>query len=76
MALEEVIDGCAELNSIETNLSLQRLLLLSTRPQRVFSSVQTCGLVDVNQPLRWFSRVGQEKILSPFLEHSEEHVGV
>ena len=48
----------------------------STRPQRFFSSVQTCGLVDVNQPLPRFSRFGQEKILSLFLEHSEEHAGV
>ena len=39
----------------------------NTRPQKVFSSVETCGLVDVNQPLPWFSRVGQQKILSPFL---------
>jgi len=42
----------------------------------VFSSVQTCGLVEVNRPLSWFSRVGQEKIFSPFLIHSEENVGV
>ena len=36
--------------------------LANTRPQRVFSLVQTCGLlVDVNQPFPWFSRVGQEK---------------
>ena len=26
----------------------------NTRPQRVFSSVETCLLVDVNQPLPWF----------------------
>ena len=26
----------------------------NTRPQRVFSSVQTCVLVDVSQPLPWF----------------------
>ena len=26
----------------------------NTRPQRVFSSVETCVLVDVNQPLPWF----------------------
>ena len=26
----------------------------NTRPQRVFSSVQTCVLLDVNQPLPWF----------------------
>jgi len=26
----------------------------NTHPQRVFSSVQTCVLVDVNQPLPWF----------------------
>ena len=38
----------------------------NTRPQRVFYLVQTCGLVDVNQPLPWFSRVGQEEILSCF----------
>ena len=41
----------------------------NTRLQRVFCSVQTCSLVDVNQPLPSFSRVGQQKILSPFLEH-------
>ena len=75
MALEEVIDGCAELNSTETNLSLQRLLLLNTRPQRVFSSVQTCGLVDVNQPLRCFSRVGQEKIREDSFPVSRALVG-
>ena len=39
-------------------------------------SIQTCSLVDVNQPLPWFSRLGQEKILPLFLEHSEENVGV
>ena len=30
----------------------------------------------VNQPLPWFSRVGQEKILYLFLEHSENHTSV
>ena len=45
----------------------------NTPPQRFFSSVQTCGLVDVNQPL---PRVCREKTLSPFLEHLEEHVGL
>ena len=55
--------------------TLQRLPL--TRALKgFFSSAQTCGLVDVNQPLPWFPRVGQEKILSLFLEHSEEHAGV
>ena len=44
------------------------MVTTNTRRQRFFPSVQTCGLVDVNQP--WFSRVGQEKFLSPFLEHS------
>ena len=47
---------------------LQRLPL--TRALKVFSSVQTCGLVDVTQPLPWFSRVGQLIFFSPFLEHS------
>ena len=47
-----------------------------TRAVKVLSSVQTCGLVDVNQMFPWFSRVFQEKILSPFLEHLEEIVGV
>ena len=28
----------------------------NTRRQRVFSSVETCVLVDVNQPLPWFLR--------------------
>ena len=41
----------------------------NTCPQRLFSSVQTCGLVNINQPLPWFSCIGQEKILSCFLEH-------
>ena len=49
---------------------------INTRPLRCFPSVETCGLVDVNQPLPWFSCVGQEKILSPFLQHSEERAGV
>ena len=57
------------------NFYLQRLAL--TRALKgFFSSVQTCGVADVNQPLPWFSRFGQEKILSPFLEHSEENGGV
>ena len=44
--------------------------ITNTRPQRVFSSVQTCVLVDANQPLPWFfTRVDLERILSPFLEH-------
>ena len=47
-----------------------------TRAVKVLSSVQTSGLVDVNQMFPWFSRVFQEKILSPFLEHLEEIVGV
>ena len=51
-------------------------VITNTRPQRVFSSVQTCVLVDVNQPLPWFFMLGLEKIPSPFLEHSEEYVGV
>ena len=51
-------------------------VITNTRPQRVFSSVQTCVLVDVNQPLPWFFTLGLERIPSPFLEHSEEYVGV
>ena len=39
----------------------------NTLPQRVFSG-------DVNQPLPRFSRVGQVKILSPFLEHSRRKI--
>ena len=68
--------------SIKYEIRLKNTQLLftavttNTRPQGVFSSVQTWGLMDVNQPLPWFSRVGQEKILYPFLEHSEENVGV
>ena len=34
--------------------SLFTAVTTNTRPQRVFSSVQTCVLVDVNQPLPWF----------------------
>ena len=43
-----------------------------------FSSVQTCVLVDVNQPLPWFfTRWSREDYYPPsILEHSEEHVGV
>ena len=64
------------LNKIEKTQLLFTAVTTNTRSQGVFSSVQTCGLLDVNQPLPWFSRVGQEMILSPFLEHSEENVGV
>ena len=64
------------LNKIEKTQLLFTAITTNTRPQGVFSSVQTCLLVDVNQPLPWFSHVGQEKILSPFLKHSEENVGV
>ena len=46
------------------------------RPQRVFSSVQTCVLLEVNQPLPWFFTRLPREILSLFLEHSEEYVGV
>ena len=65
------------LNNIEKTQLSFTAVTTNTRPQRVFSSVQTCGLVDANnQPLQWFLRVGQEKILSPFLEPSDENVGV
>ena len=50
-----------------------RELSLTRALKGFYSSVQTYGLVDVDQPLPWFSRVGQEKILSLFLKHSEEH---
>ena len=62
--------------SCQASTRLFTAVTTNTPPQRFFSSVQTCGLVDVKQPLPWFSRVGREKILSPFLEHSEEHVGL
>ena len=65
-----------ESHSCQASTYLFTAVTTNTRAQRFFSSVQTCGLVDVNQPLPWFSRVGREKILSPFLEHSEEHVGL
>ena len=39
-------------------------VITNMHPQRVSCSVQTCGLVDGNQPLPWFSRIGQEKSLS------------
>ena len=49
----------------------------NTHPQRLFFSVQTCGLVDVNQLLPWVLCVDLEKILSQFLKHSEEeNVGI
>ena len=43
-----------------------------------FSTVQTCVLVDVNQPSPWFfTRWSREDSYPPsILEHSEEHVGV
>ena len=65
-----------EEHSWQVTTHLFIVVTTNTCPQRFFSSVQTCGLLDVNQPLPWFSRFGQEKILSPFLEHSEEHVGL
>ena len=37
-------DNHSDITAVTTN----------TCPQRVFSSVQTCVLVDVNQPLPWF----------------------
>ena len=46
------------------------------RPQILLSLVQTFGLVNINQPLPWFSRIGQEKILSCFLECLEEHASI
>ena len=49
----------------------------NTRPQRVFSSVQTCVLVDANQPLPlFFTLADLKKFLSLFLAHSEEYAGV
>ena len=55
------------LNQIYPSVSFLQQLPL-TRALKDFSfRVKTCGLVNVNQPLRWFSRVRQEKILSPFL---------
>ena len=36
------------------NILLITAVTTNTHPQRVFSSVQTCILVDVNQPLPWF----------------------
>ena len=35
-------------------VSVVTAVTTNTRPQRVFSSVQTCVLVDVNQQLPWF----------------------
>ena len=47
----------------------------NTHPQRVFSLVQTCVLVDVNQLLPWFfTHLPREDSL--FLEHSGEYVGI
>ena len=58
------------------SLYLQKLPL--TRALRGFFLVQTCGLVDVNQPLvPWVLCVDLGKILSQFLEHlEEENVGI
>ena len=58
-----------------TNSKLQ-WLPLTRAVQGFFFSAQTCGLVDVNETLPWFSRIGQEKILFLFLEHSKENVGI
>ena len=40
--------------SLWYSLNHLRAVTTNTRPQRVFSLVQTCVLVDVNQPLPWF----------------------
>ena len=48
-----------ESHSCQASTYLFTAVTTNTRPERFFSSVQTCGLVDVNQPLPWFSRVGQ-----------------
>ena len=44
------------LNPALNNSALKTITAVTTntRPQRVFSSVQTYVLVDVNQPLKWF----------------------
>ena len=59
-------------DSCQASTYLFTAVTTNARPQRFFSSVSS----DDNQPLPWFSRVGPEKILCPFLEHSEEHVGL
>ena len=38
----------------------------NTHPQRVFSSVETCLLVDVNQPLPWFFTLWPREDSFPF----------
>ena len=61
--------------ALQSIIRLQRLPL--TRALKgFFLRVQTCVLVDVNQPLPWFFTRCPEQILSPFLEHSEEHARV
>ena len=48
----------------------------NTRPQMGFSSVQTCVLVDVNQPLPWFFMRWRRVDSFPVSQAPEEHVGV
>ena len=47
-------DDKRELNGHRAKNTIVTAVTTNTRPRRVFSSVQTCVLVDVNQPLPWF----------------------
>ena len=43
-----------ETHSCQASTHLFTAVTTNTRPQRFFSLIQTCGLVDINQPLPWF----------------------
>ena len=50
--------------------------LLAKRPSAAMSEENVCRSQATINSYHGFLRVGLEKILSPFLEHLEEHVGV
>ena len=64
------------LDLLETEIHTLQRLSLTRALKGFFRPLQTCLLENVNQLLPWFSHVGLKNTLSPFLEHSEEHVGV
>ena len=54
------------LNKIEKTQLLFTAVTINTRPQGVFSLVQTCRLVEVNQPLPWFHPLVKRRFFSRF----------
>ena len=54
------------LNKIEKTQLLFTAVTINTRPQGVFSLVQTCSLVEVNQPLPWFHALVKRRFFPRF----------